>query len=555
MGASLWKRFALLPVAVALFTAFLRAGPAGAADDPYGIPGVDYVDGRVLVAFVPGTPAEAAAAAHAQARARVVGGLPSLGVQIVDVGPGRVPEAVRAYLRNPNVRFAEPDLIVRVAVDCTSGSGTFANDPCTWRQWGLDNDGQNWGGGSGSPDADVDVPEAWAAGARGSGVIIAVLDTGYDTTHEDVAGRVEASADFTGSGIEDRNGHGTWTASIAAAATDNGTGIAGVAPEARLIVGKVLGDDGSGSWSQVAAGITWAANYGNAAPKVISMSLGGTCTRGRLFLCSTLQAAVQDAAAKGALLVAAAGNAGKSSPEYPGAFVEVLAVAATDDHDAIAGFSSAGEIAAPGVSIFGAFPDCVGTTSFRLGSSGVDCGYDYASGTSAAAPIAAGAAALVWSRSPSSSADAVRNALTTSAQDVPGTAYDGAGRLTACGALASLGVSCSESSGGGGSGGGGGEPPAGYMVDLTGSASNQGRTWTATVAIAVTSGGAAAAGVEVAGSWSTGEAASCTTALDGTCTVSLVGISKRTTSVSFTVTSVDGSGDFGGETSVTVAKP
>ncbi len=547
-----WSAGAL---AAALFALSLRTGPADAGGDPYGIPGVDYVDGRVLVAFVPGTPGEAAAAAHAQARARVVGGLPSLGVQIVDVGPGRVPEVVRAYLRNPNVRFAEPDLIVRAAVDCTSGSGTFANDPCAWRQWGRDNEGQNWGGGNGSPDADVDVPEAWAAGARGSGVIIAVLDTGYDTTHEDVAGRLESWADFTGSGIEDRHGHGTWTASIAAAAANNGTGIAGAAPEARLIVGKVLGDDGSGSWSQVAAGITWAADYGarpeTGGPTVISMSLGGSCTRGRLFLCSTLQAAVEDAEAKGALLIAAAGNSGKASPEYPGAFEEVLAVAATDDRDAIAGFSNAGEIAAPGVSIFGAFPDCAGATSFRLQSSGIDCGYDYGSGTSAATPIAAGAAALVWSASPSSWAADVRNALTSSAQDIAGTSYDGAGRLTACGALAG----CSESWGGDGTGGGGGEPPAGYVVDLTGSASNQGRTWTAQVTIAVASGGTAAQGVTVDGSWSTGEAASCTTGPDGTCTVSLAGIPKRTASVTFTVASVGGSGDFGGETSVTVAKP
>ena len=552
MGVRLLSRPIVLLTACALFALTLRTGRVDAVTDPYGIPGVDYVDGRVLVAFVPGTPAEAAAAAHAQVRGRVVRELPSLGVQIVDVGPGRVPGAVRAYLRNPNVRFAEPDLVVRAAVDCASGSGTFANDPCTWRQWGLDNMGQNWGGGSGSPDADVDVPEAWAAGAQGSGVIIAVLDTGYDTTHEELVGRVEASSDFTGSGIEDRNGHGTWTASIAAAATNNGVGIAGVAPDARLIVGKVLGDNGSGSWSQVAAGITWAVDYGNGAPTVISMSLGGSCTRGRLFLCNTLQAAVQDAAAKGALLVAAAGNSGKASPEYPGAFDEVLAVAATDDHDAVASFSNAGEVAAPGVSIFGAFPDCVGPSSFRLQGSGIDCGYDAGSGTSAATPLAAGAAALVWSASTGSSAVAVWGALTSTAQDVPGTTYDGAGRVTACGALAALGVPCSEASGGGS---GGGEPTGGYVVDLTGSASNQGRTWTATVLIAVAVNGQAAANVLVAGSWDTGVSASCTTGGDGTCSVSLAGISKRTASVTFTVSSVAGSGDFGGETSVTVAKP
>ncbi len=144
--------------------------------------------------------------------------------------------------------------------------------------------------------------------------MIAVLDTGYDTSREDVAPRVQASEDFTGTGIEDGHGHGTWTASLAAAATDNSTGMAGSAPEAHLIVGKVLDDAGSGSWSQVAAGIVWATDFGleHELLTVISMSLGGQCQRGRFFFCQTLQEAVEYAPGNGALLVAAAGNSGSA---------------------------------------------------------------------------------------------------------------------------------------------------------------------------------------------------------------------------------------------------
>jgi len=551
--AARWKVLAALLLGAALLAMVARSGADAAGDDPYGIPGVDYVDGRVLVAFQPGTPAAVEAAAHARAGGRVERVIPGINVRVVDVGRGRVAAAVAAYRRSSNVRFAEPDLIVHAAVDCPSGSGTFANDPCTWRQWGLNNTGQNWGEGTGLADADVDVPEAWNADARGSGVLIAVLDTGYDTTHKDLAGRVAASQDFTGTGIiEDRNGHGTWTASIAAAATGNGIGIAGVAPDATLIVGKVLGDDGSGSWSQVAQGITWAADYGtqNGLRTVISMSLGGQCYRGKLFLCQTLKDAVQSAASNGALLVAAAGNSGSAKTEYPGAFGEVLAVAATDDHDQVASFSNRGDVAAPGVAVFGAFPDCDNGSTFRLHSRGIECSYDYGSGTSAATPVAAGVAALVWSGARGASAAVVRGALESAAQDIPGTDFDGAGRITACGALVGVGVQCTEQDSS--------QPPLAspYDVQLEGSATSSGRTWSATVTVTITMDGQPAAGVQVVGSWSTGTEGSCTTDnSSGTCSVELSAIPKRTASVTFTVTSVGGSTSFTGDTAITVTKP
>lgn len=549
-------RPALFAAALLLLLAFGRPGTtaAFATGSDLGEPGVDYVDGRLLVQFAPGTSAAARAAAHARAGGRVERTIPAIGVQVVNVGRGRVPAAVAVYARNPNVRFVEPDLVVRATIDCTGETGTFSDDPCSWRQWGLDNTGQDWGEGSGTADADIDAPEAWAAGARGAGTVIAVLDTGYDTSHPDLVPRVEASSDFTGTGIEDGHGHGTWTASLAAAATANELGMAGTAPDARLIVGKVLDDAGSGSWSQVAEGIVWATDYGvqQRLPTVISMSLGGECRRGRFFFCQTLREAVEYAAGNGALLVAAAGNSGSAKTEYPGAFPEVLAVAATDDDDQVASFSNLGDVAAPGVRILGAFPDCDDGSTFTLQANGIDCSYDYGSGTSAATPLVAGAAALAWSAVPSASAEDVRRALTESAEDIPGTDFDGAGRITACGAIAALGATCEEA---------GSEPeppPVGYVLRLEGSSTSEGRTWTASVTTTLSRDGSPVEGGTISGSWSTGTETSCTTGSDGSCGISLDGIPKRTRSVTFTVTAVTIAGSdvaWSGDRSVEVMRP
>lgn len=438
--------FTLAALAMLAFSGGAGARPGG---PDIGTPGVDYVDGRVLVKFAPGAEAPDIARAHAAAGGRVDHVIGGIDVQVVDVGKGRVLAALQAYSRNPNVQFVEVDGIVHAtAHECTQAapdSEADPNDTLYHCQWGLHNEGQRYmGSTSGTADADVDAPEAWATGALGTGITIAILDTGYDASHEDLAGKLvgpseTSTKDFTGDGIADLHGHGTWTASIAAASTGNGKGIAGTAPEARLLIVKVLDNSGAGSWSTVASGITWAADNG---ADVISMSLGGKCRGGPFFGCGTLESAVNDAWSKGALLVAAAGNGGSSGTEYPGAFANVIAVAASDANDERASFSDYGDVAAPGVDILGAFPSC--GIDFALGK---ECGYDYGNGTSASTPIVAGVAALVWGQHPGLNNEGLRNTLETTAEDLPGD-FDGHGRVNACAALAAAGTECSGGSGG-----------------------------------------------------------------------------------------------------------
>lgn len=275
----------------------------------------------------------------------------------------------------------------------------------------------------------IGAPEAWKAGHTGKGVKVAVLDTGWDPTHPDLAGRVSASKDFTGKGSTvDGHGHGTHVAS-----TVGGTGAAssgrnkGVAPDADLIVGKVLADNGSGPTSAILAGMEWAVGQG---ADVVSMSLGSD-TGGRCD--DPLAAAVNTLSdTTSTLFVLAAGNAGPddSTVGTPGCARGALTVAAADRDLSTASFSSRGDvydgegthyskpdITAPGVGIVAA--RAAGTT---MGTP-VDAHYTAASGTSMATPHVAGAAALLAQGHPGLRGAALKRALTSSvrpeAKDVP----------------------------------------------------------------------------------------------------------------------------------------
>lgn len=221
----------------------------------------------------------------------------------------------------------------------------------------------------------IGVPNAWAK-SRGNGALVAVLDTGCQSNHPDLDGQVVAAKDFTNSrsGHDDRNSHGTHCCGIVAG-VDNETGIVGVAPDCRLIVGKVLGDDGSGGSNGIAAGIRWASEQG---AHVISMSLGSPGPS------SVIHAAIKEAVAAGVLVIAAAGNEGTAGTGYPGSHPECVSVAAFDQNGKIANFSSIGkvDVAAPGVQILSTVPVSK---------------YAKMSGTSMATPYVAGVAALVVS--------------------------------------------------------------------------------------------------------------------------------------------------------------
>lgn len=220
----------------------------------------------------------------------------------------------------------------------------------------------------------VGADKAWTT-TRGRGIVVAVLDTGCDAAHPDLKGQIVAQRDFTNSGTDDRNGHGTHCAGVIAAA-DNSVGVIGVAPESKLLIGKVLGNDGSGASSWIAAGIRWATN--NKA-HVISMSLGSSRPD------AGTHAAIKEAVQAGVIVVAAAGNSGPGTINYPGAYPEVISVGAIDATGRIANFSSQNrevDVAAPGVNILSSVP---GGRWARM------------SGTSMATPLVAGVVALIQS--------------------------------------------------------------------------------------------------------------------------------------------------------------
>ncbi|MEV4120866.1 S8 family serine peptidase [Micromonospora sp. NPDC049645] len=280
--------------------------------------------------------------------------------------------------------------------------------------------------------AQIGAPAAWAAGGTGSGVRVAVLDSGVDTTHPDLADRVVASRSFIpGQDVIDRNGHGTHTASTVA-----GTGAAsggrerGVAPDADLVVGKVLDENGSGSISGIIAGMEWAARAEHA--KVINMSLGVSAWHTQDDPLS--QAVNQLTAETGALFVVAAGNSGPDPYTLgaPGTADAALTIGAVDTSDHLADFSSVGprmndealkpDMTAPGVDVLAARSQHI---PWGEGFYYVD------SGTSMAAPHVAGAAALLVQKHPTWSARQIKDALMSTSVRTPGyNAYQaGSGRL------------------------------------------------------------------------------------------------------------------------------
>jgi subtilisin family serine protease len=281
--------------------------------------------------------------------------------------------------------------------------------------------------------AQVGAPRAWEAGGTGAGVRVAVLDSGADLTHPDLSPRIVASRSFVaGEDVIDRNGHGTHTAS-----TVGGTGAAshgrerGVAPDADLVVAKVLGDNGSGAISGIIAGMEWAARTEHA--KVINMSLGVPAWHTQD---DPLSEAVNRLSAEtGALFVVAAGNSGSSphSVSAPGTADAALTVGAVDSSDRLAPFSSVGprfmdeglkpDLTAPGV-------DVLAARSQHMNGGGEGY-YRSDSGTSMAAPHVAGAAAVLVQQHPGWTGRQVKDALMSTSSPTPAyTPYEaGSGRL------------------------------------------------------------------------------------------------------------------------------
>jgi subtilisin family serine protease len=296
--------------------------------------------------------------------------------------PTSTPTPVRSLTATPTATPPRSSAFVR-----------WSNDPLfqAGRQYGLHQ---------------IRALDGWGYSTGSESIIIAIVDTGIDLAHPDLADKIIPGYDFVNNDPipQDDHGHGTHVAGIAAAVTNNGIGIAGVSWGARLLPVKVLNEQGWGYTSAIAAGIVWAADRG---ARVINLSLGGPAS-------TTLREAVNYAVGKGALVVAAAGNSGNSTPNYPGAYPAAISVAATDSTNRRASFSNFGpfvDLAAPGVSIYSTVP--TGSCDLCHPS-----GYRALSGTSMATPMVAGVLAILAGLAPEASPAGLRAAVEQSALDL-----------------------------------------------------------------------------------------------------------------------------------------
>lgn len=329
------------------------------------------------------------------------------------------------------VRYTGNDAPVEVAQRLNGLENVAWAEPNRWRQaYAVPNDpqfGAQWG------LTRIGCPDAWDLTTGDPGVVVAVVDTGVDLNHPELAGLLVAGqdlvdfppgsvprpgwvfeGDFTGvdADPQDEVGHGTHVGGTICCASNNGTGVAGVAWDVRLQPVKVLARvrevatgriSGAGSAAHIAAGIRWATDNG---ARAINMSLGG-------YTDTTVEReAVAYAVSRGVVVVAAMGNDDTDTPSYPAAYPGVIAVAATDSSDRRASFSNRGAhvaISAPGVGVLSTYWDDT---------------YATANGTSMASPHVAGVAALILSRNRSLTADQVANLIRTTAAPLRDTPTD-----------------------------------------------------------------------------------------------------------------------------------
>ena len=277
--------------------------------------------------------------------------------------------------------FAPLAMVMAISVD----------DPFAVDQWGWSR---------------VKANQAYDSGYHGEGVIVALLDTGVDGEHPDLAANIMEGWNFVddNNNITDLDGHGTMVCGVVAAVANNGIGIAGVAPNVTIMPLKVISESG-GNLFDVSLAITYAANHG---AKVIGMSLGGNSSR----IPMALEASINHAYQKGCILVAAAGNDGSSELFYPAAYDNVIAVSAIDENDMKASFSNYGDyidFCAPGVHIL---------------TTGLNGTYAYGSGTSFATPFVTGVVALMLSKYPSLNPENVTATLRSEAENLGGAGWD-----------------------------------------------------------------------------------------------------------------------------------
>jgi thermitase len=342
---------------------------------------------QLLIKFKEGTTADEMHTLHKKAKCNVAETYEDLGWYRIE-SRKKMQRMLKHYKDHVLIEHAEPNYYLQASFT--------PNDPFFPYQYNLPK---------------INAPAAWDISQSNSSVKIAIIDTGVQLNHPELAGKLLPGYDYVDYDNipEDGNGHGTHVAGIAASITNNGVGIAGVAPLASIVPLRVLDNNGQGTTGNVGNGLVYAANNGI---QVVNLSLGGPT--GEAFL----QAAVQYAWDRGAVIIAAAGNDNTSYPIVPASYPNVIAVASTNPSDLKSNFSNYGswvDMAAPGDNILSTY----------LGGS-----YAYLSGTSMAAPHVAGVAALLAARGKTNAQ--IRDALCFASDPVSGSGvYWTYGRLNA----------------------------------------------------------------------------------------------------------------------------
>ncbi|MCB1770246.1 MAG: S8 family serine peptidase [Candidatus Competibacteraceae bacterium] len=377
---------------LSLASAVALALTAGYAADALANPPV-WAEGRILLQTKAGlSDAELDKVLKSQ-NAKAIGRIHQINLHIIQVPPQAEEAVARALAHNPNVKFAELDMQVEAE--------QIPNDPNYASAWHLPK---------------IQAPTAWDS-SQGSNITIAILDTGVDANHPDLAVKLVAGWNSVSNTTDtaDIQGHGTKVAGTAAATTNNSIGVAGVAGAARIMPIRITNDpSGYAYWSDIANGLAWAADHG---AQVANISYEATGS-------SSIASAAQYLQNKGGVTVVAAGNS-STNPGYSDS-PYMISVSATDSSDAKASWSNYGyfvDVAAPGVSIW---------TTTNGG------GYSAVSGTSFASPVTAGVVALMKAANPGLSPSSLEDILKNTADDLGSAGWDtyyGYGRVNAASAV------------------------------------------------------------------------------------------------------------------------
>ena len=387
------------------------------------VAGQDYASGELIVKFKPETESTEIEALQASLGASVLDSTKTLGSQLWQINGVSLQEAIDLLSSNSQIDYVEPNYTISL-------NSTIPNDSGFDELWGLNNTGQTWG----TPDADIDAPEAWDI-STGNNIVVGVIDTGVDYTHPDLNDNMWTNPGETpGDGIDndgngyvddyygwdfvnndsdpfDDDGHGTHVAGTIAAEANNGIGVSGVSWSSQIMALKILGPNRT---SAGAFGISKAIEYATMMGAHLTNNSWGGGGFSQL-----IYDAIAAAGQAGKLFVAAAGNGGSDyigddndlSPQYPANYNldNIISVAATDHNDQLGDFSNYGatsvDLAAPGVGILSTVPGG---------------GYEAWEGTSMAAPHVSGVASLILAQNPNLTALEVKEQILQSVDPISG---------------------------------------------------------------------------------------------------------------------------------------